>query len=188
MQEARQREAEAREQQYRQIAQKADALWRSARPADPKHGYLVRKGIKPHGIKQFAQQLVIPLRDISGKLWSLQYIDSDGGKRFLSGGRTAGCYWSVGPKPWDTLLVSEGMATASTLFEATGLPVAAAMNAGNLKAVALALREKYPTIRLLICADADPVGRQKAQEAAEAAGGTVIEPDFEGVPYGESSL
>jgi len=110
------------------------------------------------------------------------------GKRFLSGGRTAGCYWSVGPKPWDTLLVSEGMATASTLFEATGLPVAAAMNAGNLKAVALALREKYPTIRLLICADADPVGRQKAQEAAEAAGGTVIEPDFEGVPYGESSL
>ena len=188
MAEARQREELERQRFQERVRQKAETLWKQARHADHSHPYLVRKGIKPHGIRQLVQSLVVPLRDSAGVLWSLQFIDPDGGKRFLSGGRTAGCYWSVGPAPVDVLLISEGAATASTLLEAAGYPVAAAMNAGNMKAVALALREKYPKIRLLLCADADPVGREKAQAAADAAGGTMIEPDFEGVPYGESSL
>lgn len=188
MQEARQREEEERQRFQERVRQKAETLLKQAKHADHSHQYLVRKGIKPHGIRQLAQSLVVPLRDSSGVLWSLQFIDGDGSKRFLSGGRTAGCYWSVGPAPVDVLLISEGAATACTLFEATGYPVAAAMNAGNMKAVALALREKFPKIRLLLCADADPVGREKAQAAADTAGGTMIEPDFEGVPYGESSL
>lgn len=188
MQEARKREEEERQRFQERIRQKAETLLKQSRHADHSHAYLVRKGIKPHGIRQLVQSLVIPLRDSSGGLWSIQFIDGDGSKRFLSGGRTAGCYWSVGPAPVDTLLICEGAATACTLHEATGLPVAAAMNAGNLKAVSLALREKFPKIRLLLCADADPVGREKAQAAADAVGGTVIEPDFEGVPYGESSL
>lgn len=188
MQEARQREEQERQRFQERIRQKAETLLKQSKHADHSHPYLVRKGIKPHGIRQLVQSLVIPLRDSSGLLWSLQFIDGDGSKRFLSGGRTAGCYWSVGPTPVDTLLICEGAATACTLHEATSLPVAAAMNAGNMKAVALALREKFPKIRLLLCADADPVGREKAQAAADAVGGTMIEPDFEGVPYGESAL
>ncbi|MDD2500457.1 MAG: toprim domain-containing protein [Geobacter sp.] len=182
MQEVRQREEEERQRFQERVSQKAETLWKQARQADYSHPYLVRKGVKPHGIRQLAQSLVVPLRDSAGVLWSLQFIDGDGGKRFLSGGRTAGCYWSVGPAPAETLLISEGAATACTLFEATGYPVAAAMNAGNMKAVALALREKFLKIRLLLCADADPVGREKAQAAADAVRGIVIEPDFEGVP------
>lgn len=188
LQEARQREEEERQRFQERVRQKAETLYRQSKHADHSHPYLARKGIKPHGIRQLVQSLVIPLRDSAGLLWSLQFIDGDGSKRFLSGGRTAGCYWSVGPAPTDTLLIAEGAATACTLHEATGLPVAAAMNAGNMKAVALALREKFPKIRLLLCADADPVGREKAQAAADAVGGTMIEPDFEGVPHGESSL
>jgi putative DNA primase/helicase len=188
MQEARKREEEERQRFQERIKQKAETLLKQSRHADHSHPYLVRKGIKPHGIRQLVQSLVVPLRDSFGVLWSIQFIDGDGSKRFLSGGRTAGCYWSVGPAPVDVLLVAEGVATSVTLHEATGLPVAAAMNAGNMKAVALALREKYPMVRLLLCADADPVGREKAQAAADAVGGTVIEPDFEGVPYGESAL
>jgi putative DNA primase/helicase len=188
MQEARQREEQERQRFQERIKQKAETLLKQSRHADHSHPYLVRKGIMPHGIRQLVQSLVVPLRDSSGVLWSIQFIDGDGGKRFLSGGRTAGCYWSVGPAPVDVLLISEGAATACTLFEAVGLPVAAAMNAGNMKAVALALREKYPKVRLLLCADADPVGREKAQAAADAVGGTMIEPIFGGVPYGESAL
>ena len=188
MQEARQREEQERQRFQERVRQKAETLLKQSRHADHSHQYLARKGISPHGIRQLAQSLVVPLRDSAGVLWSLQFIDPDGGKRFLAGGRTAGCYWSVGPAPVDVLLISEGAATACTLFEATGYPVAAAMNAGNMKAVALALREKFPKIRLLLCADADPIGREKAQAAADAVGGTMIEPDFEGVPYGENSL
>jgi len=188
MQEARKREEEERQRFQERIRQKAETLFKQSKHADHSHPYLVRKGIKPHGIRQLVQSLVIPLRDSAGLLWSLQFINGDGSKRFLSGGRTAGCYWSVGPAPTDVLLISEGAATACTLFESTGLPVAAAMNAGNMKAVALALRKKFPKIQLLLCADADPVGREKAQAAADAVGGTMIEPDFEGVPHGESSL
>lgn len=192
LQEARQREEQERQRFQERVSQKAETLWKQARQADYSHPYLVRKGVKPHGIRQLAQSLVVPLRDSAGVLWSLQFIDfvapNGSSKRFLSGGRATGCYWSVGPAPVDVLLISEGAATACTLFEATGYPVAAAMNAGNMKAVALALREKFPKIRLLLCADADPVGREKAQAAADAAGGTMIEPDFEGVPYGENSL
>jgi len=188
MQEARKREAEQRDRQYQLIAQKAESLWARTQPADWQHPYLLRKGIGRHNLRQVAKQLVVPLRDADRRLWSLQYIGPDGGKRFLSGGRTAGCYWSIGRTPVDILLVAEGFATAATLYEATGLPVVAAMNAGNLLAVSADLSKKYPKVRLLLCADADPVGRERAQAAADAVGGIVIEPDFEGVPYGESTL
>jgi putative DNA primase/helicase len=180
----RQREAEERERQYLRISEKAANLWRISSPASRNHPYLLRKRIEAHGIRQIAKQLVIPIRDTAGTLWTLQYVDSSGDKRFLSGGRTKGCYWSVGSQPVETILVAEGMATAATLFEATRLPVAAAMNAGNMLPVSLALHEKYPAVLLLICADADPVGRASAAEAAEAVGGTVIEPDFSGEDNG----
>jgi putative DNA primase/helicase len=67
-----------------------------------------------------------------------------------------------------------------SLHEATRFPVAASMSAGNLKPVALALHEKFPTVKVFVCCDADPVGRAKAQEAAEAVDGMMIEPDFNG--------
>ena len=180
MNEKRQQEIEARETQYLVTAQKADAIWRKAKPATHKHSYLVKKGINSHGVKQCAMRLAIPLRDSNGFLWSLQFIDMEGGKMFLSNGRTAGCYWSVGRQPDTHILIAEGFATAATLFEASGLPVAAAMNAGNLPAVALALHEKYPKVHILICADADPVGLAKAEQAADLVGGLVIAPDFGG--------
>ena len=78
----------------------------------------------------------------------------------------------------DVLLLAEGYATAATLHEATGHPCACAFFAGNLKPVTLALRAKYPKIQIIVCADADPVGRAAAAEAAAAVNGTWIEPDF----------
>ena len=91
MQEARKREEEERQRFQERIRQKAETLFKQSKHADHSHPYLVRKGIKPHGIRQLVQSLVIPLRDSAGLLWSLQFIDGDGSTRFLSGGRTAGC-------------------------------------------------------------------------------------------------
>jgi putative DNA primase/helicase len=49
--------------------------------------YLERKKVEHFGARFKGDQLIIPLRDATGKLWSLQYISSDGTKRFLTGGR-----------------------------------------------------------------------------------------------------
>jgi len=180
MQEARQREKAARERLHAEVAQKAAALLRKTRPADADFPYLIRKGIGPHTLRQLSQRLVVPLHDETGKLWTLQYIDKDGEKRFHIDGRTSGCYWSIGPIPTDTILVAEGVATGITLFEASGLPVVCAMNAPNMRPVSVALRERYPNARFIFAADRDKsgAGERGAQAAVDAVGGTVIVPDF----------
>ena len=92
-------------------------------------------------------------------------------------------------RPRNALLLCEGYATAATVFSATGEATAVAFNAGNLPAVARALRVKFPNIKLVICADDDAQtpgnpGRTKAAEAARAVGGFVAVPRFEGVRRG----
>jgi putative DNA primase/helicase len=135
----------------------------------------VKKSVQSHGLHLHNGLLVIPLRDSDGNLHSLQFIDSDGNKRFLSGGRKKGCYFALG-SPVASLCIAEGYATAATIHESTGLPVAVAFDAGNLMAVAQALRMKFPKIKITLCADNDAAtpgnpGLTKAQEAAIAIGG-----------------
>jgi putative DNA primase/helicase len=89
----------------------------------------------------------------------------------------------VKPNSNTPLLIAEGYATACSLHEATGFPVAAAMNAGNLLNVAKAWRAKYPRMRIVICADDDTEtagnpGMTKATEAARAVGALLAVPDF----------
>jgi putative DNA primase/helicase len=127
--------------------------------------------------------LIVPMRDTAGQLHSLQTIQPDGDKRFLYGGRVNGCYHSIGKKPVDVLIVCEGYATGASIHEATGYPVVVAFNAGNLKAVALALRAKYPDLKIIIAADDDHQtegnpGMTKAQAAAQAVGAAVAVPTF----------
>ena len=164
---------------------KAEKLWNSAKPATNSHPYLTRKHVNAYGLKQLRDMLLIPARDVSGTLHTLQFISADGSKRFLTGGRIAGCYFSIG-KPLDSLLIAEGLATASTLYEATGRAVAVCFSCGNMAAVALALRAKFPQLKLIFCADNDintpgNPGVTKAREAARAVGGYVAIPTFKGV-------
>ena len=178
MVEQRRKQAEEQRQRHAAAAKKARQLWQGAHPALPDHPYLIKKQVQSHGIKQMNDSLVVPVRNAAGELTGLQFIDNDGNKKFLGGTAVAGAYHDIGPLPDNVLLLAEGFATAATLFEATGHPCAVAFFAGNLKPVALALRGKYPKIRILICADADPVGRVAATEAATAVDGSWIEPDF----------
>lgn len=181
---AMQREREAEEARQRaEAAKKAAAIWNAATPAPSDHPYLARKGIKRHGVKLHNGALVIPMRS-GGELCSLQFIGADGDKRFLTGGRVAGCYYAIGnPKGAAALAICEGVATGATIHEATGYPVAVAFNAGNLGAVASAMRERFPDLPLILCADDDwktegNPGMAKATQAAQAIGGKLAIPAF----------
>lgn len=166
---------------------RAAKLWARARPATNAHPYLQRKGVGAYGIRRMRELLLIPARDARGELQTLQFIGSDGAKRFLSGGRTAGCYCPIG-RPLDSLLLCEGYATGATLYAATGIGVAVCFTAGNLQPVARALRMKFPQLRLIVCADNDLTpgnpGLTHATQAARAVGGFVAVPRFEGVNHG----
>ena len=164
---------------------KAERLWRTARPANDAHPYLARKRIGAIGIRCLRDMLLIPVRDAIGTLHTLQFIGPDGAKRFLTGGRIAGCYFAMG-RLADSLLLCEGYATGATLHRATGQAVAVAFNCGNLPAVARALRTKFPKLRIVVCADNDTgtagnPGLKWAHEAAQAVGGFVAVPRFKGV-------
>jgi putative DNA primase/helicase len=170
-------------QRVRQAARvKAEKLWNLAAPAES-HPYLEAKGVRPYGLRRLKTQLIVPVRDPAGRLLSLQLIDAAGAKRFLTGGEVAGGYCAIG-KPEGTLCICEGFATGASLHEATGLAVAVAFHAGNLEPAARALRAKFPSLRLVLCADNDQFtdgnpGRRLALRAAEAVGGLVAAPAFE---------
>lgn len=167
-----------------EAASKAAAIWKAAQPGPDDHPYLTRKSIKSHGARLHDGTLAIPMRDGAGLLHSLQSIGPDGDKRFLTGGRVAGCYFSIGnPKGAAALCIVEGFATGATIYEATGYPVAVAFNAGNLEPVARALRIKFPDLQLILCADDDTAtdgnpGLTKATAAALAVAGKLAVPDF----------
>jgi putative DNA primase/helicase len=183
MEEVRRLRAAEEARRHAEAAERAAALWSGAGPADPAHAYLKKKGVAPHGVRQAGDLLLVPVR-IGGELRSLQTIPADGGKKlFLSDGEVRGGYYSIGGKPEAELLICEGFATGASLFEATGYPVAIAFSAGNLEAVARALRAKYPGAKLVICADSDDrtdgnPGITKATTAARAVGGLIAVPDF----------
>jgi len=118
--------------------------------------------------------MAVPLRDAAGRLWSLQSINGQGTKLFPRHGRKQGCFHLIcEPAGAAVLAVAEGYATAASVHEATGWPVAVAFDAGNLLAVGRVLRERYPAARLVFAGDDDPTkpgnpGRTKAEAAAVA--------------------
>ena len=162
-------------------ATNAARRWTAATPC-VEHDYLTRKGIQPHGAKIEGDKLLIPMRDTTSTIHSLQTITPDGTKMFMSGGRVKGCYFGIG-KPKGVLIVCEGFATGASIHECTGHAVAVAFNAGNLEAVALALVSKYPALKMIIAADDDKQtpgnpGMTKAMAAVQAAGATLAMPVF----------
>lgn len=160
--------------QYMQARGEALRIFSQAPPADPSHPYLQAKGVGAHGLRQEGMHLVVPMCDGRNRLWSVQRIDAAGNKRFLAGGRKGGLFHLIGPAPVDVVCVAEGYATAASIHEATGYPVAVAFDAGNLEAVALVLRQKHPGVQIVICADddtatAERIGRNPGLEAAQRA-------------------
>ncbi len=173
-----------RETHWLRVANEVNGTWQTAKPADPKHPYLVRKRVKPHNLRQLGDKLIVPLQDASGSIWSLQTIYPDGTKRFTTGGRTKGLFSLIrDPSTVSRILICEGWATGASLFEHLADPVLCAMNAGNLLPVAEAAKAKWNT-QLVICGDDDRKtegnpGKTFATKAAIAVGALTAFPEFD---------
>lgn len=188
-----QRKREERERQ--ETAQAIAArLYDRAKPAEPKHPYLLAKGVQPHGDLRQTRDgvLLLPLRDSESELHSVQLIAADGTKRFLSGGRVRGCFFSITDKSDGPQVLCEGYATGASIHEATGYAVVCALSCGNLVAVAQSMRERWPDRELIIAADNDAwpnangkskpnAGLDAANKAALAVRARVAVPAFAGL-------
>lgn len=180
------RDAEQR-QRHADVAARAADLWARSRPADPRHPYLSRKNVRPYGARQLGARLVLPVTTLAGELVSLQFIAADCGKILLAGGRKRGCGIVVADpaNPW-RVVVCEGWATGASLAEADpAARVLAAVDAGNLMPVAVAVRDHWPNADIVIAGDADDVGRRAAHAAAHAARGLVLLPEGDGLDWND---
>ncbi|MEO8924205.1 MAG: LPD7 domain-containing protein, partial [Caldimonas sp.] len=188
MQRARAQRAAELSAQQSDTAKRVGVRWESLADVPPagQNVYLTRKGVQAHGVKFDGERLVVPLRDVRGKLWSLQAIPPDEGapKMFERGGRKAGNMHVIGEiKAGAAVLVAEGYATGASLHQATGKTVAVAFDAGNLDAVVGAIKQRYPTSPVVIMGDNDRtqepnVGYEKATAAAQKHGVAVAFPQF----------
>lgn len=174
----------------------ADKVWHAAAIGGTS-AYLKRKGVHGHGVRYLGGGTVlVPLRDVDGKLWNVQRINAKGEKRFPPGGRVSGCFHVVGElaaSAW--VLIAEGYATAVTLHEATACAVVVAFNEVNVRHVASVIRQLVPDALLMFCADDDSEtearmgknpGLVSATAAAAAVGGYWCKP--EGLPPGATDF
>ena len=165
-----------------EAADNASMQWESAPLASDEHPYLQRKGITNPGLRVAPDGRLMAPMYIGADLVSLQMIDAEGSKRFLKGGKTGGAWWCIGgaiSSQCSRVYVAEGVATAASIFEATGRPVAVAFSAGNMTATAQALRELVgPVCEVVVVADHDEsgTGQREGEKAAQAVGGRLVLP------------
>jgi phage/plasmid primase-like uncharacterized protein len=165
----------------------------SEKPGE-KNAYLERKEVAAFGVKTDGDKLIVPARDIDGKLWSLQTIhpNPDMPKYFEKGGKKTGNMHVIGDlNNSSEVIIAEGYATGASIHTANNKAVVIAFDSGNIDAVTAKIKERYPTKAIFIAADNDReqvnhrgepqnVGVEKALQAAEKHKVGVIVPDFKG--------
>ena len=181
-----------RQAEAEKAGRRAAAAWRTYLPTG-ESAYLEKKGVEAHGVR-FSPSgngtLAIPMTDQAGRIWGLQIIRPNPKKHQPSkqywpkGISKVGRYHLIGGTPRGLVLIAEGYATAASIHQATGLPVAVAFDAVSLVSVASALSDAYTGIKILICADDDyrtegNPGIKKADEAVLAVGGKRLAPVFD---------
>lgn len=181
----RKAEKEAAERKrHDDAAARAQSAWAGAKPATDDHPYLVRKGVKAHGLRvgswDFVNEqtgevwtltnnaLLVPICDKTRKIHSLQGIfpgkilgkgDGARDKDYLKNGAKLGLFHAIGrPQMVDdcpVFIICEGYATGASLHEATGHLVLVTFDTSNLLAVADAIRESKPDAIIVLAADND---------------------------------
>lgn len=169
--------------QQDEAAKKAQNIWNNS-PHATEHAYLKRKQVKPYGVKVSRGNLVIPIY-INDTMTSIQYIEPNGSKRFLGGGKIKGGIFYIGDeKLTETICIGTGFATCASIHEATGFLTVVTFNDGNLQTGAQAVAKQYPNSILVICSDDDwkkntNTAITKARAAAKLVGGVVALPTFD---------
>lgn len=167
------RAAQRKEEQLRLNKKTAARLkdeYDNAQIAQVNHPYLKAKGIEVQNLRvdRFGN-LLIPLSDSDGKMWSVQRIaansnkiigviktqkERENGEEYSA--RKKGCFYSSEPLDLhDQFYICEGFATAKSIEILLDKPSIMAVDSGNLINVCEALLEKYPHKQITICADND---------------------------------
>ena len=148
------------------VAQQIAKKWTSL-PELQEHPYLARKQVSAFGLKLQGENLVTPVRDVNGKIWSLQYIPADPtkSKLFEKGGHKTGNFHVLGDLATaDIVLFGEGYATCASLHMATGLPVVEVFDSGNIAPVLAALTPSLEGKIKLVCADDDQLTPERIRK------------------------
>jgi phage/plasmid-associated DNA primase len=162
-------------------------------------GYLARKKIdKLYGARigvDTGVHLVIPMRDLNGKLWGLQRIsdspreDWKGFDKWIDADtKMKGSTHLIGEIK-EKLFLAEGFATGASVHMATGEAVLVCFNCWNMRDLAAEVRTRHPSTEIIICADDDKwttnakgepwnPGLQAAHQAGIQAKARVIAPKF----------
>ncbi len=197
-----------RQRKYDKAAETAKNVWEKSYPARPDHPYLLRKQVQPPtslkevGLSRLmrfigyhpqandeplslGRILVIPI-EIDGLVSSLEFIDQNGRKSAMAGGKKSSGYWATGKFPEGDgeglqILVGEGVATVLSPAAALDCLGIAALSSGNLQTVAKQVRARFPKAEITILADLvkktglpDP----NATKAAKEISGKLAIPDF----------
>ncbi len=142
--------------------------WNNATPAREDHPYLISHKLPPFNLREiehphYGRCLLVPLVNEAGELRNLERINPEGMKRPVKGAEKQGLFYQFGAQSW-TLFICEGWATGAAIHYS--LPykpvVLCAMSAGNLENVTAIARRKYPESDIVIAADNDPAGLEKA--------------------------
>lgn len=189
-------EARAAEQArlFEEKAQSLQSRLTTLKPVESPTPYMTAKGIQVHPgafTDGEGKTTYIPAIDADNKVWTMQYIQEDGTKRFAKDSRKEGCFHVVGGidglSRAPVIVITEGYATAATLSEALGHATVSAFDSGNLPAVATALKAKFPDKPFVIAGDDDQhleatlgrnPGRLKMDAAAKAIGAGKLLPIF----------
>jgi hypothetical protein len=182
-------EQEKREEEIRLAAGRARDQWAKGQGVPVEHPYLVQKQVQAEGLRVSAdgKQLLIPLRR-GGQLLGLQKIDATGKKRLNEGMDAIGVAHILGTlRGAPIIAVGEGYATCKTARDSVAgeydLPVAMALNAGNLLHVARLLREAYPAAHLLFLADDDYLLVERYVERLQEDFGVVVPVPIDGAAH-----
>lgn len=181
--EAAQKAAEATRLKHEEAAQRALDKWNAAATTGS-CAYMERKLIPElYGCRLNGDTLLIPVRDVDGKLWGIESVYPDNKKMFMSGQKVNECFHVIGGEIGDDVYLCEGFATGASIYQATGVPTVVAFYATNLAPVVKVLKMAHPLLHIAVCGDddrfkGDNVGRAKGVKAAELAMGESIFPVF----------
>ena len=181
LEESQKRREEAKAKKQEEVSIYAKEKFASANEVTD-HNYLNDKKVKSYGLKTINGNLLIPVHSITksdngilvNDIKSLQYIFPDGSKKFVGGGEIKGNVFLIGCEateiPYlDTLILCEGYATGSSIFEATGFPVAVVFSANFCLTASVRLR-KITGAKFIIALDNDTsgIGEKNANEVVNA--------------------
>ena len=172
--------------------EKAEALRKAreafalATPFNGTHDYLENKGVQAHeGLRRDSYgNLCIPMYRLPdmANIVNYQRITPDGGKYFAPDCGVQGAIYIIGaPRPDKRFGLAEGYATAASVHEVTGIPIAVCFNCHNLIEAAREVKKHIKAADYFVFADNDRAnaeredlrrnhGMEAAHEAARALG------------------